>query len=123
MSSSIFANDRTLRSQYAERAGTELQSATSVITAIRLAKFNQNSKAFYLENNLNVDVTLMLVKPENDPDDPTRRSEWVKIGAGKVLNFDLASVNLMIDGGAFVYLYCASAPTNSAIKLRLFTWG
>lgn len=124
MPSSIFANDGQLRSQYSEKSGTDLQAAISPATAVRLAKLNQWAKAMYIDNGLNVELVLLIVKPSPDVLNTNRKVEFMRLAASRVLNLELASVNLQIDAGAEIWVYCASAPTNSAsIKARLFTWG
>jgi len=114
-------NSTNIRSQYAERTGTELASAANASTAVRLIVLNQSSHAFNLDNGLNVEIQLLVVNPE---DTTKTKVPWLALGASKNLNLELFHLNMQLEAGLEIWAYYPGgvAPTTT-LKLRMFTWG
>lgn len=123
MSSSIFASRTTkrLRFQYGSLTGTQLSAATDATSSLRLLALDFDSSVIVIDNGTNVDISLMLLHPEET--DVTQKIYWMSVGAGKSLTFDLYSVVKYIDAGAKIYAYVDSGSPSAATKLRFFTWG
>lgn len=123
MSSSIFASKTTkrLRFQYGELTGTQMSAATDAATSLRILALNFDSSVMVIDNGTNVDISLMLLHPEET--DITQKIYWLSIGAGKTLSLDLYSVVKYIDAGTKIYAYVDSGSPSAATKLRFFTWG
>lgn len=79
--------------------------ASSMATAIRLIKLSQMAKVFYLDNSTNQALSFAVITPE----DTTRtKVKWITLQSGKILNFELASNNLLLEAGLEVWVW---APT------------
>jgi hypothetical protein len=117
-----------LRSEFEDMAGTVIASgntsngtvpANSITNAVRLIKLKQMAKVFFLDNTTTVPIHFAVVSPE----DTTRtRVDWLTLQAGRIVNFELASNNLLIEAGTEIWVYyTGTAPATGFVSM--FTWG
>lgn len=106
-----------IRSEYAEKQFGDI-SGTDLATSTRLIKLAQMAKVFYLDNSTNKPIKIAVVTPE---DTTMTKVDWVTIQAGRIINLELASNNLMLEAGLEVWIYAPSAPSSGS--LSMFTWG
>lgn len=117
-----------LRSEFEELTFSEIAAgntsngnvaATTKATAVRLIKTKQMAKVFYVDNSTNVGLSFYVVGPE----DPSKtRTLWFKLPAGKIVNFELAANNMLIEAGVEVWVAAeTAAPENGSVCM--FTWG
>lgn len=117
-----------IRSEFEELTLSELQTGntsngavapTNVTSAVRLIKLKQMAKVFYIDNSTNVPLAFYAVSHE----DPSRtRSLWLKVPAGKMVNFELAANNMLIEAGTEIWVSQAGAAPGSG-SVCMFTWG
>lgn len=111
-----------LRSVFSEAAFGALSSATTAATAINLQYMERGSRVFFLENDLNTDLTVLAVHPMADATVTANRQLWYKVSPTRVINFDFGSFgNLVFIPGTKIFIFSAIVPSSGVV--RLLTWG
>jgi hypothetical protein len=117
-----------IRSEFEELAAAVFTSgntsngsvaANSMANSIRLIRLSQMSKAFFLDNSTNQAISFAVVTPE---DKTKTKVKWLTLQSGKIVNFELASNNLMLEAGLEVWLWApGTAPSSGTVSM--FTMG
>lgn len=117
-----------IRSEFAELTGAVIAAgntsngnvaANSLANAVRLISLKQTAKVFFLDNSTTVPIKFAIVGCE----EPTRtKVNWLTLQAGRIVNFDLASNNLLIEAGTEVWVYyTGTAPGTGSVSM--YSWG
>ncbi len=122
--SSIFAGKTALRHQYEELAYTPVNAATNAATSVLLMTFGQASRMLFIDNTVNVDLSLYLVHPDADSTNTSFRLFWQIIPTSRVLNYNISQAGLSFDPQTKLFVSKApgaGAATSGAI--RVSSWG
>lgn len=115
---SVFKTADTLRTEYSEVSYTQI-TGKNASSAIRAAALRMNSKMFSIVNNLNVEVEVMVVNPE-DPNQT--KLTFTRIGAGQFFALDAISGGMLeFPAATKIYLH-VNGDTATTGKVRLFFW-
>jgi hypothetical protein len=115
---SVFKTADTLRTEYTEITFTQI-TGKNATTAIRGAALRMNSKMFSIINNLDAELEVMVV----NPDDPNQtKLTFMRIGPGQYFALDAISGGMLeFPSATKIYLHVNGATATSG-KVRLFFW-
>jgi hypothetical protein len=115
---SVFKTADTLRTDYTEITYSQI-TGKNASTSIRGTSLRMNSKMFSIINNLDAELEIMVVNPE-DPNQT--KLTFTRIGPGQYFALDAISGGMLeFPAATQIYLHTSGATATSG-KVRMFFW-
>jgi len=115
---SVFKTADTLRTEYNEITFTQI-TGKNATTAVRAFSLRMNSKMFSIINNLDVEIEIMVVNPE-DPNQT--KLTFTRLGPSQFFALDAISGGMLeFPAMTKIYVHTNGAAATSG-KIRLFFW-
>jgi predicted ester cyclase len=115
---SVFKTADTLRTEYTEITYSQV-SGKNASTAIRGTCLRMNSKMFSIINNLDAELEIMVVNPE-DPN--ATKLTFTRIGPSQFFALDAISGGMLeFPAATQIYLHTNGVAATSG-KIRMFFW-
>lgn len=115
---SVFKTADTLRTEYTEISYSQV-TGKNATTAVRGTCLRMNSKMFSIINNLDVEIEIMVVNPD---DVNQTRLTFTRIGPNQFFALDAISGGMLeFPAKTLIYLH-TNGVTSAAGKIRMFFW-
>ncbi len=117
--SSIFHSKDTLRSQYQETLAAQI-TTTTASNPVSILSTRSDAVMFSIINNLDVEVWIMVVNPD---DDAATKIPFIKLGSGQAFTLDAMATRMLNIPARTSLYYHVNGVTSSTGKVRTFVWG
>lgn len=118
--SKLFESPKIIRQKYEEKLFGEFATANNKANSILFCEFKRSAWLAFIDNTLDVGISVYAVHPDANKSDGDYRIFWLKIPTNRVLNFDPNTfAYCQIDSGTALWVHYDGlvAPTSGALAI------